>query len=55
MFYAYILTDKKGIVEDLESCKTLINGVSGAKFKKFKTLVEANAFINNGEIEHMVI
>ena len=51
MFYAYILTDKKGIVEDWESCKALVNGVSGAKFKKFKTLVEANAFINNGEIE----
>lgn len=51
MFYAYILNDKKGIVEDWESCKTLVNGVSGAKFKKFKTLVEANAFINNGEIE----
>ena len=29
----------------------MVNGVSGAKFKKFKTLVEANAFINNGEIE----
>ena len=51
MFYAYILTDKKGIVEDWESCKALVNGVSGAKFKKFKTLVEANAFINNEEIE----
>ena len=51
MFYAYILSDKKGIVEDWESCKALVNGVSGAKFKKFKTLVEANAFINNGEIE----
>lgn len=51
MFYAYILTDKKGIVEDWESCKALVNGVSGAKFKKFKTLVEANAFINNGKIE----
>ena len=51
MFYAYILNDKKGIVEDWESCKALVNGVSGAKFKKFKTLVEANAFINNGEIE----
>ena len=37
MFYAYILTDKKGIVEDWESCKALVNGVSGAKFKKFKT------------------
>ena len=51
MFYAYILNDKKGIVEDWESCKALVNGVSGAKFKKFKTLVEANVFINNGEIE----
>ena len=51
MFYAYILNNKKGIVEDWESCKALVNGVSGAKFKKFKTLVEANAFINNGEIE----
>ena len=51
MFYAYILSDKKGIVEDWESCKALVNGVSGAKFKKFKTLVEAKAFINNGEIE----
>lgn len=51
MFYAYILNDKKGIVEDWESCKALVNGVSDAKFKKFKTLVEANAFINNGEIE----
>ena len=51
MFYAYILNDKKGIAEDWESCKALVNGVSGAKFKKFKTLVEANAFINNGEIE----
>jgi caulimovirus viroplasmin len=51
MFYAYILSDKKGIVEDWESCKALVNGVSGAKFKKFKTLVEANAFINNENIE----
>ena len=51
MFYAYILSDKKGIVEDWESCKALVNGVSGAKFKKFKTLVEANAFINNEEVE----
>ena len=51
MFYAYILNNKKGIVEDWESCKALVNGVSGAKFKKFKTLVEANAFINNGEIK----
>ena len=51
MFYAYILIDKKGIVEDWESCKALVNGVSGAKFKKFKTLVEANAFINNEEVE----
>ena len=51
MFYAYILSDKKGIVEDWESCKALVNGVSGAKFKKFKTLVEANAFINNEKIE----
>ena len=51
MFYAYILNDKKGIVEDWENCKALVNGVSGAKFKKFKTLVEANAFINNGEIK----
>lgn len=51
MFYAYILNDKKGIVEDWESCKALVNGVSGAKFKKFKTLVEANAFINNENIE----
>ena len=30
MFYAYILSDKKGIVEDWESCKALVNGVSGA-------------------------
>lgn len=51
MFYAYILSDKKGIVENWESCKALVNGVSGAKFKKFKTLVEANAFINNENIE----
>lgn len=51
MFYAYILSDKKGIVEDWESCKALVNGVSSAKFKKFKTLVEANAFINNENIE----
>lgn len=51
MFYAYILTDKKGIVEDWESCKALDNGVSGAKYKKFKTFAEANAFINNEEIE----
>lgn len=49
MFYAYILSNKKGIVEDWESCKALVNGVSGAKFKKFKTLAEANAFINNDE------
>lgn len=51
MFYAYILKDKKGIVEDWESCKALVNGVSGAKFKKFKTLIEAKAFINNGKVE----
>lgn len=51
MFYAYILSDKKGIVEDWESCKALVNGVSGAKYKKFKTFAEANAFINNEEIE----
>lgn len=49
MFYTYILSNKKGIVEDWESCKALVNGVSGAKFKKFKTLAEANAFINNDE------
>ena len=40
MFYAYILNDKKGIVEDWESCKALVNGVSGAKFKKFKHLLK---------------
>ena len=51
MFYAYILNNKKGIVKDWESCKALVNGVSGAKYKKFKTFAEANVFINDEEIE----
>ena len=60
MFYAYILNNKKGIVEDWENCKALVNGVSGAKCniddKETLKLVEVVSKLRDnfkGKIEHI--
>ncbi len=43
-FYAVKKGHKKGIFESWDECKKNINGYSGAIYKSFKTLNEANNF-----------
>ena len=55
MLYAYILQNgETGIVEKWENCKNIVQGESSAKYKKFKTIEEAELFIkNNGVTENV--
>lgn len=48
-FYAVKKGHKKGIFESWDECKKNINGYSGAIYKSFKTLNEANNFLDNNE------
>lgn len=48
-YYGYITDNDKGIVNSWDECKLKTNKVSGAKFKKFKTLEEAKDFIEGKE------
>lgn len=48
MLYAYILQNgKTGIVEKWEDCKNIVQGEISTKYKKFKTIEEAELFIKN--------
>ena len=46
-FYAVAVGKEPGIYTSWNECHSLVNGYPNAKYKKFKTLVEANEFINN--------
>lgn len=48
-FYAVKKGHKKGIFESWDECKKNTNGYSGAIYKSFKTLNEANNFLDNNE------
>lgn len=45
-YYAVKIGKKPGIYENWNECKENINGFSGAKFHKFKTLEEAENYMN---------
>ena len=42
----YAIQNTRQIVESWDECKAIVNGMSGAKYKKFFNLEEAKAFIN---------
>lgn len=52
-FYAVKSGRKPGIYNTWEECRRQILGFSGARYKSFKTLEEAKAFIEPGENEIM--
>lgn len=45
----YAIRNTRQIVESWDECKAIVNGMSGAKYKKFFNLDDAKAFIN-GEV-----
>lgn len=47
-YYAIAKGRKTGIYEDWNEAKRLVIGYNGAKFKKFDTLADAQAFVNGG-------
>ncbi|PWN33075.1 uncharacterized protein FA14DRAFT_181739 [Meira miltonrushii] len=44
-FYAVRVGRKTGVYDNWEECQMLVDGFSGAKFKKFETKEEADAFV----------
>lgn len=46
-YYAYDIKTESGIVETWDECQKKVNGVSGAKYKKFKTRIDAENFLNS--------
>lgn len=49
MFYAVKIGKKPGIYNTWDECKENVNGFKGAKFHKFKTLDEANMYMNEDQ------
>jgi viroplasmin and RNaseH domain-containing protein/ribonuclease HI len=49
-FYAVKVGRKKGIYLSWDDCKVQVHGYQGSVYKKFKTKIEATAFMNNGNI-----
>ena len=47
-YYAVYKGLKPGIYNDWVSCKLQINGFSGAKFKKFKNMSQAEYYVKHG-------
>lgn len=47
-FYAVRNGRKKGIFHNWEECKAQVHGFAGAEYKSFKTMEEAQTFIQNG-------
>ncbi|KAH3900158.1 RNA-DNA hybrid ribonuclease SCDLUD_003128 [Saccharomycodes ludwigii] len=48
-YYAVRSGRNNGVYGDWDSCRKQVDGYSGAKFKSFKTLDEANNFISGGD------
>ena len=49
-YYAYLVPDtgEKGVTDNWDECSDHVTGAMGARFKKFKTLSEAEAWLNEG-------
>ena len=47
-YYAVRVGRRQGIYKSWSDCKEQVLGVSGAKFKKFNSLEEAQAFVDAG-------
>lgn len=47
-YYAVRVGRHQGIYRNWSDCKEQVNGVSGAKFKKFNSLEEAQGFVDAG-------
>ena len=49
-YYAYLVPDTgdQGVTDSWDECSEHVTGVMGARFKKFKTLGEAEAWLNEG-------
>lgn len=47
-YYAVRVGRHQGIYRNWSECKEQVNGVSGAKFKKFDSLEEAQDFVDAG-------
>lgn len=54
-FYAVKKGFKIGIFENWDDCKKQINGFSGAVYKSFKTLNEAQSFLDGDDIKQKMI
>lgn len=50
-YYAVRSGNTIGIFTDWETCKESVNGYKGAEFKSFKTVEEADAYLNGEEIQ----
>ena len=48
-YYAYVLDDDSGIFNNWDECSKKVSGTA-ARYKKFKTLIEANLWIDSGAI-----
>ncbi|MES1907185.1 MAG: hypothetical protein MHM6MM_000350 [Cercozoa sp. M6MM] len=46
-YYAIRVGRKKGVFRTWAECQSHVSGFSGAKFKSFRTLAEANAFVQS--------
>lgn len=47
-FYAVRVGRRQGVYRNWADCKEQVEGVSGAKFKKFNSLEEAQDFVDGG-------
>ena len=49
-YYAYLVPDTgdKGVADNWDECSAHVTGVMGARFKKFKSLAEAEEWLNEG-------
>ena len=49
--YFYAIKNTKEIFESWAECEPHVKGVKGVQYRKFKTVEEANAFINGEDIQ----
>ena len=54
-YYAVRVGNQPGIYNTWDECKAQVDGFPKAKYKKFKTLEEAEVFIDGGEIKSKIM
>ncbi|MCK9578509.1 ribonuclease H family protein [bacterium] len=47
-FYAYLIGETKGIVDNWQECQSLVSGRQGAKYKSFESRGEAERWLDAG-------